>query len=44
MKGEIMKKIREMIDNQAGGLLLILLWLIGIPIPILIIIFLIRGC
>lgn len=30
--------------NQAGAIGYILLWLIGIPIPILILIFLIRGC
>ena len=30
--------------NQAGKIGYILLWLLGIPIPILIIIFLLRGC
>jgi hypothetical protein len=30
--------------NQAGATGYILLWLLGIPIPILLIIFLLRGC
>jgi len=32
--------------NQAtsGKIPLVLLWLVGIPVPILIVIFLIRGC
>lgn len=30
--------------NQAGKIGYILLWLIGIPIPILIVIYLLRGC
>jgi hypothetical protein len=30
--------------NQEGKIGYILLWLLGIPIPILIVIFLVRGC
>jgi len=30
--------------NEAGAAGYILLWLLGIPIPILLIIFLLRGC
>jgi hypothetical protein len=30
--------------NQTGKVGWILLWLLGIPIPILIVIFLLRGC
>jgi hypothetical protein len=30
--------------NQNGAIGWILLWLIGIPLPILIILFLVRGC
>jgi len=30
--------------NQTGKIGWILLWLLGIPIPILIVIFLLRGC
>ncbi len=31
-------------NNQAGKIGYILLWLLGIPIPVLIVIFLVRGC
>ncbi len=31
-------------SEQAGATGYILLWLLGIPIPILILIFLLRGC
>jgi hypothetical protein len=30
--------------QQAGKLGWILLWLLGVPIPILVILFLVRGC
>ena len=30
--------------NQTGKIGWILLWLLGIPIPVLIVIFLLRGC
>jgi hypothetical protein len=30
--------------KQAGAMGYILLWLLGIPIPILLLIFLLRGC
>jgi hypothetical protein len=30
--------------NEAGATGYILLWLLGIPIPILLLIFLLRGC
>jgi hypothetical protein len=30
--------------NQSGKIGWILLWLLGIPIPVLIVIFLLRGC
>ena len=32
------------LKNQAGKLGWILLWAIGVPVPILIILFLLRGC
>jgi hypothetical protein len=35
-----MKNLR----NQKGAIGWVLLWLIGIPVPILIILFLVRGC
>jgi hypothetical protein len=34
----------QKLKNQAGAIGWILLWLIGIPIPILLILFLVRGC
>ena len=30
--------------KQAGAAVYILLWLLGIPVPILLLIFLLRGC
>ncbi len=30
--------------KQAGAIGYILLWLIGIPVPVLLLIFLLRGC
>jgi hypothetical protein len=31
-------------ENQKGATGYILLWLLGIPIPVLLLIFLLRGC
>ena len=31
-------------DKQRGGIGYVFLWLLGVPIPILILIFLLRGC
>jgi hypothetical protein len=36
-------KLKERI-KQAGAAGYILLWLLGIPVPILLLIFLLRGC
>ena len=41
-KGNVMKLNR--IIQQVGATGYILLWLLGIPIPILLLIFLLRGC
>lgn len=30
--------------SQKGGIGYVLLWLLGVPIPVLILIFLVRGC
>ncbi len=30
--------------KQKGGIGYVLLWLLGVPIPVLILIFLVRGC
>ena len=35
---------RQKPDGEAGAMGYILMWLIGIPIPILLLIFLLRGC
>jgi hypothetical protein len=35
---------RRSLKHQAGKIGYILLWLIGVPIPILILIYLLRGC
>jgi hypothetical protein len=35
---------RKLIKNQSGAIGWILLWVLGIPIPILLILFLVRGC
>jgi len=31
-------------DKQKGGIGYVLLWILGVPIPVLILIFLVRGC
>jgi hypothetical protein len=33
-----------MINNEEGKIGWILLWVLGIPIPILVVLFLLRGC
>jgi hypothetical protein len=38
------KNITPVPDKQRGGIGYILLWVLGVPIPILILIFLVRGC
>ena len=34
----------KILSNQKGAMGWILLWVLGIPIPILLILFLVRGC
>jgi hypothetical protein len=34
----------NMLKNQQGAIGWILLWAIGIPIPILLLLFMVRGC
>jgi hypothetical protein len=34
----------KILKDEKGALGWVLLWLIGIPVPILIILFLVRGC
>jgi hypothetical protein len=38
------KGIRSRLARQSGKMGYILLWLIGIPIPLLLVLFLLRGC
>jgi len=38
------KDIPPVADKQRGGIGYILLWVLGVPIPVLILIFLVRGC
>jgi hypothetical protein len=38
------KDITPVADKQRGGIGYILLWVLGVPIPVLILIFLVRGC
>ena len=42
-KEKSMKSIKTF-RNQTGKIGYILLWLLGVPIPILIVIYLVRGC
>ena len=37
-------RIRINVQYQSGKIGYILLWLIGVPIPVLLIIYLLRGC
>lgn len=39
-----MKTLSKIVNNQTGSLGWILLWAIGIPVPILLVLFLVRGC
>ena len=39
-----MKQMMRKFSRQEGKVGWILLWLLGIPLPILLILFLIRGC
>lgn len=36
--------MKQMLKNQKGATGYILMWLLGIPIPVLIAFFLLRGC
>ncbi|HEY4366884.1 MAG TPA: hypothetical protein VGN07_06575 [Steroidobacteraceae bacterium] len=39
-----MNRFRQHLQRQQGKVGWILLWLLGIPIPILLVLFLLRGC
>jgi len=37
-------RFKERLENQRGGIGYVFLWLLGVPIPVLILISLLRGC
>ncbi|HMN44336.1 MAG TPA: hypothetical protein PKE27_07180 [Povalibacter sp.] len=39
-----MRELRQRLEKQQGKMGWILLWLIGVPIPVLLVLFLLRGC
>jgi hypothetical protein len=39
-----MHELRQRLEKQQGKMGWILLWLIGVPIPVLLVLFLLRGC
>ena len=39
-----MKNLAKIIQNEKGAMGWGLLWLIGVPIPVLLVLFLVRGC
>jgi len=39
-----MKILSKIIQSETGALGWILLWAIGVPVPILLVLFLVRGC
>jgi hypothetical protein len=39
-----MRRLRERLARQEGKAGWILLWLLGVPIPVLFVLFLLRGC
>jgi hypothetical protein len=40
----VMRRIRELLRDTEGKIGYILLWALGVPVPILLVIFLLRGC
>jgi hypothetical protein len=39
-----MKLLSKIIENETGAMGWVLLWALGIPIPILLVLFMVRGC
>ena len=39
-----LRAFRRLRSDQQGGIGYILLWLVGVPLPILFLIYLLRGC
>jgi hypothetical protein len=44
MKTRSKNQYLEVLKNQSGRAGWIFLWLIGVPIPVLLVLFLLRGC
>jgi hypothetical protein len=44
LRGLIMRELKRLVRRQQGKAGWILLWLLGVPIPILLVLFLLRGC
>jgi len=40
----MMKSLSKIIENQKGAMGWAILWLIGIPVPVLLVLFAVRGC
>lgn len=43
MKNRLRALRNRLVDKQRGGIGYVLLWLLGVPIPVLILIYLFRG-
>jgi hypothetical protein len=39
-----MKILSKIIENEKGAIGWGILWLIGVPVPILLVLFMVRGC
>lgn len=39
-----MNRIRQTLDKQRGKWGYILLWAIGVPVPVLVLLYFVRGC
>jgi len=39
-----MKILSKIIKNETGAMGWVLLWALGVPIPILLVLFMVRGC
>lgn len=44
MRSRLVALRTRIFDGQKGGIGYVLLWLLGVPIPILLLLFLVRGC
>ena len=44
LEEELMNRLSKIIENQKGAMGWALLWILGIPIPILLLLFMMRGC